>query len=116
MLLSGVVLLEPKQKLLVQAPQEYLSAIISQIQGRRGQMGDINQEEDVVTVNGKVPVADMFGFANDIRGATQGRAIWYTEYAGYERVPAELQKRLVPEIRERKGEPKEPPSPQTFMD
>ncbi|MEM4390029.1 MAG: elongation factor EF-2 [Candidatus Micrarchaeia archaeon] len=116
MLLSGVVLLEPKQKLLVQAPQEYLSAIISQIQGRRGELGEIQQEEEIVTVHGKVPVAEMFGFANDIRGATQGRAVWYTEYAGYEAVPKELQARLVTEIRERKGEPKEPPSPQTFMD
>ncbi|MBI5159093.1 elongation factor EF-2 [Candidatus Micrarchaeota archaeon] len=116
MLLAGVNLLEPKQKLLVQCPQNYMSQVISQIQGRRGQVGDIQQEGETVTVNAKVPVADMFGFANDIRSATQGRAIWYTEYAGYEKMPRELQNRLVPQIRERKGEQKEPPTAQFFME
>ncbi len=116
MLIAGVQLLEPKQKLLVQAPQDYMSAIISQIQGRRGQVGNIEQEGEVVTVTAKVPVAEMFGFANDIRGATQGRAIWYTEYAGYEPLNKDLQAKIVTQIRERKGEPKEPPRPEAFLE
>ena len=95
---------------------DYLSAIITQVQGRRGQMGDIVQEDEVVTVHAKVPVADMFGFSNDIRGATQGRAIWYTEYAGYENVPSSMQSKLVPDIRQRKGEPKDPPTAESFLD
>ena len=116
MLIAGVQMLEPKQKLLVQAPQDYMSAIISQIQGRRGQVTNIEQEGEGVTVTAKVPVADMFGFANSIRGATQGRAIWYTEYAGYEPLNKELQQKIVYQIRERKGEPKEPPRPEAFVD
>ncbi len=116
MLLAGVNLLEPKQKLLVQCPQGYMSQVINQIQGRRGQVGDIQQDGEIVTVNAKVPVADMFGFANDIRSATQGRAIWYTEYAGYEKMSKDLQNKLVPQIRQRKGESKEPPTAQFFMD
>lgn len=116
MLMAGTVLLEPKQKLLVQAPQDYMGPIIAQVQARRGQILNIQQEEDVVTITAKVPVADMFGFSNDIRGATQGRAIWYYEYAGYEKLPKDLQTKIVSQIRERKGEKPEPPSPQDFMD
>jgi elongation factor 2 len=116
MLMAGTVLLEPKQKLLIQAPQDYMGPIISQVQARRGQILNIQQEEDVVTLTSKVPVADMFGFSNDIRGATQGRAIWYYEYAGYEKLPKELQSKIVAQIRERKGEKPEPPTPQDFMD
>ncbi|QLJ52980.1 MAG: Translation elongation factor 2 [Candidatus Fermentimicrarchaeum limneticum] len=116
MLIAGTVLLEPKQKLLVQAPQEYLGSIISRIQARRGQVLDIKQEEEIVTLTAKVPVADMFGFSDDIRGATQGRALWYYEYAGFERLPKDLQDKIVGQIRERKGDKKEPPTPQDFMD
>lgn len=116
MLIAGTVLLEPKQKLLVQAPQEYIGPIISQIQARRGQVLDIQQEEEVVTLTAKVPVADMFGFSDDIRGATQGRALWYYEYAGFERLPKDLQDEIVGQIRERKGDKKEPPTPQDFME
>jgi elongation factor 2 len=116
MLLAGAVLLEPKQKIFVQAPQDYMGEMIKQVQGRRGQVLDIQQEGELVSIRAKTPVAEMFGFANDIRSATQGRAIWYHEYAGYERVSAELQGKIVPQIRERKGEKKEIPTPQFFMD
>jgi len=58
----------------------------------------------------------MFGFANDLRGATQGRAIWYQEYAGYHIMPKELVNKIVRQIRERKGEPPEPPSISFFME
>ncbi len=116
MLIAGTVLLEPKQKLLVQAPQEYMGPVISQVQARRGQILDIQQEEEIVTLTAKVPVSDMFGFSDDIRGATQGRALWYYEYAGFERLPKDLQDKVVGQIRERKGDKKEPPTPQDFMD
>ena len=116
MLLAGVTLLEPKQKLFVQVPQQYMSEVISQIQGRRGIVETIEQEEEAVSINSKVPVAEMFGFANDIRSASQGRAIWYQEYAGYEPLPKELQNRIVKDIRVRKGENPDPPDPRIFME
>jgi elongation factor 2 len=116
MLLAGVTLLEPKQNLFVQVPQEYMSVVITQIQGRRGIVDSIEQEEESVSIRSKIPVAEMFGFANDIRSASQGRAIWYQEYAGYEPLPKELQKKIVYDIRTRKGEPPDPPDPRIFMD
>ena len=63
-----------------------------------------------------MPVAEMFGFANDLRGVTQGRAIWYQEYAGYAAMPRELIAKVVRQIRERKGEKPEPPTPEFFME
>ena len=58
----------------------------------------------------------MFGFSNALRGVTQGRAIWYQEYYGYEKLPKELLNKIVVEVRKRKGDKPEPPTPQDFMD
>ncbi len=116
MLYAGTILLEPKQKLTILCPQDYLSDVIQQIQKRRGQDVEINQEEETTTITAIVPVAEMFGFSNDIRGATQGRAIWYHEYAGYHKLPRDLQDKIVSQIRERKGDSKEPPRPEDFLD
>jgi elongation factor 2 len=110
------LLLEPKQKLVVQAPSDYMSAIISQIQGRRGQIQDISQEGEIMTITAKVPVAEMFGFATEIRGASQGRAAWYYEYAGYEKMPQELMARTIQSIRKRKGEPETVPTARDYLD
>ncbi len=115
MMSAGVTLLEPKQKLFVQVPQEYMSTVINNVQGKRGQMLSIEQEGEVVDLNSKVPVAEMFGFANVLRGATQGRAVWYYEYFGYEKLPRDLQDKIVREIRKRKGEQEQPPDAAFFM-
>ena len=117
MLTAGVVLLEPKQKFTINIPQEYLSDVISFLNSKRGQIIDIQQEAEQATLIAKMPVAEVIkGFSNDMRGLTQGRAIWYPEYAGYERLPKELQDKVVREIRKRKGQDPEPPKPQQFMD
>jgi elongation factor 2 len=58
----------------------------------------------------------MFGFSNELRGVTQGRAIWYQEYAGYEFVPRDLVPKIVKQVRERKGEKPDPPTPEFFME
>ena len=55
---------ETKQKLVVNTPSEYMSGVISQVQGRRGQIVDMQQEGESVTLNAKVPVSEMFGFAS----------------------------------------------------
>ncbi len=116
MLQAKCVLLEPKQKLFVNAPSEYMSGIISTIQGRRGQILEIQQEGEAVSISSKVPVSAMFGFASDIRGASQGRAAWYYEYAGYEKLPEGLQSTTIASIRKRKGEPEVAPTFKDFMD
>jgi elongation factor 2 len=74
-----------------------------QIQSRRGQIVDMRQEGDMSILEANVPIAEMFGFAGDIRSATEGRALWSTEFIGFERLPGELQDQIIRQIRDRKG-------------
>ncbi len=97
------VLLEPKQKVFINVPQDLMGNATREMQQRRAVIEDIKQEEDIAVVVSKAPVSEMFGFASTIRSATAGRALWTTEHAGYERVPTELQGAIVASIRERKG-------------
>lgn len=115
-LMAGVQLLEPKQKVLINTLQDYAGDVINMTNGRRGQLIDMQQEGENASVTTMLPVAEMFGFSNDLRGVTQGRAIWYQEYAGYELVPKELLPKIVRQIRERKGDKPEPPTPQFFLE
>ncbi len=103
MLNAKAVLLEPKQKVFIQVPQDYMGAVTREIQSRRGQILNMTQEGDMIIIEAKCPVAEMFGFAGDIRSATEGRALWSTEFAGFEKLPEELQEQVIKKIRERKG-------------
>jgi elongation factor 2 len=117
MLTAGVLLMEPKQLFTINVPQEYMSDVITLLQGKRGQVQSIEQEREQMSIKAKLPVSEVIkGFSNSLRGITQGRAIWYYEFAGYERLPAELQNKIVREIRKRKGQPEEPPKPENFLE
>ncbi len=116
MLTAGVMLYEPKQNFTINIPQEYMSGVITFVQSKRGQVVSVTQENEQVSIVAKMPVAETLkGFSNDLRGLTQGRAIWYTEFAGYEKLPTELQNKVVREIRQRKGQNPEPPTPDQFL-
>ena len=108
MCVSGRVLLEPKQNTQINVPQDVMGAATREIQQRRGEIEDMAQEADMVTIKAKTPVAEMFGFSNDIRSVTGGRALWSTENSGFEKVPRELLDEVVRKIRERKGLKPEP--------
>jgi elongation factor 2 len=108
MCLGGRILMEPKQTVFVNVPQDQMGNATREVQQRRAVIEDMKQEEDMATVVAKTPVAEMFGFASAIRSATAGRALWTTEHAGYERVPRELQGEVVKGIRTRKGLKPEP--------
>lgn len=116
MLYAGVTLQEPKQKVTILCPQDYMGNVITMIQGRRGQLLDMQQEGEQSTIIVKLPVAEMFGFGNDLRSATQGRGIPYQEYAGYEPLPKDLLVKIVKQIRTRKGDKPDPPTPNDFLD
>ena len=97
------VLLEPVQKVFINTPQDYMGDAMRELSNRRGQILDMEQEGDMTLIKSKAPVSEMFGFAGAIRGATQGRCLWSVEFGGFERVPNELQPKIIKEIRERKG-------------
>lgn len=103
MCLAGRCLNEPMTHVFINVPPDFMGAIISLITQRRGTILEMGQEGVDATVSAKCPVADMFGFTSDIRGATQGRALWSTENAGFEPMLPDLQAKVVTEIRTRKG-------------
>ncbi|MBI5680255.1 MAG: elongation factor EF-2 [Methanobacterium sp.] len=114
-MMANPTLLEPKQKVFINTPQDYMGSATREVQNRRGQIVDMQQEGDMMTLESKVPVAEMFGFAGDIRSATEGRCLWSTENAGFERLPTELQKQIVRQIRDRKGLSPEPYGPDHYI-
>ncbi|MFA6214924.1 MAG: elongation factor EF-2, partial [Candidatus Micrarchaeia archaeon] len=116
MIYAGVTLQEPKQKVTILCPQNYMGNVITLIQGRRGQLINMEQEGEQSTIIVKLPVAEMFGFGNDLRSATQGRGIPYQEYAGYEPLPRDMLLKIVKQIRTRKGDKPDPPTPNDFLD
>lgn len=102
------ILLEPKQKVFINVPQDLLGNAVKEIQTRRAVIEDMGQEEEMANIQAKAPVAEMFGFATSIRSATTGRALWSTENSGFEKLPKELQPEVVRGIRVRKGLKPEP--------
>ena len=109
-------LLEPKQKILVQVPHEYSGAVLNLLNGKRANLLGMEQEGDLTKIQSIIPVSETFGLSNELRGVTQGRAIWYQEYYGYEPLGKDLTQKVVREIRKRKGLPEEVPKPEEFMD
>ncbi|MBW2964510.1 elongation factor EF-2 [Candidatus Woesearchaeota archaeon] len=103
MRLATPVLFEPVQTLRFEAPAEYMGEISKLISNKRGQLLDMTQEGEVVTVIGKLPVAEMFGLSNDLRSATGGRGNSSLIDQTFERMPGELQGKIIRQIRERKG-------------
>jgi len=100
---AEVRLLEPIQDVRIDVPNEYMGSASGEIQGRRGRVDDMYQEGDLMVVEGVAPVEEMIGFSSDIRSATEGRASWNTENAGFQVMADNLQRDQIMEIRERKG-------------
>ncbi|WP_348612552.1 elongation factor EF-2 [Halobaculum rarum] len=103
-LIDGEVrLLEPIQDVRIDVPSEHMGNASGEIQGRRGRVDDMYQEGDLMVIEGIAPVEEMIGFSSDIRSATEGRASWNTENAGFRVLVDNLQREKIMEIRERKG-------------
>ncbi|WP_424016629.1 elongation factor EF-2 [Halorientalis pallida] len=100
---AEIRLLEPIQEVRIDVPNDHMGAASGEIQGRRGRVDDMYQEGDLMVVEGVAPVEEMIGFSSDIRSATEGRASWNTENAGFQVMADNLQPDQIQEIRERKG-------------
>ena len=100
---AEIKLLEPIQEVRIDVPSEHMGPASGEIQGRRGRVDDMYQEGDLMVVEGIAPVDEMIGFSSDIRSATEGRASWNTENAGFRVMADNLQPEIIEEIRERKG-------------
>ncbi len=103
MLNAGPAIFEPVQMLHMEAPVAYMSSMSKLIQNRRGQLLDMQQEENHIVVKAKLPVGEMFGLTSDLRSATEGRGHFYVIDQLFEKLPMELQAKVAEQIRQRKG-------------
>ena len=113
MMRARTVLMEPMQRSHVSVPNDWLGQVTREITNRRGIIEDMPSEGEATTVIGTLPVAETFGFSNDIRAASQGRAVWNSENIGFEMLPPQLFNKVVGEIRTRKGLKPEP-NPESY--
>ncbi|MGE3720188.1 MAG: elongation factor G [Bauldia sp.] len=84
---GGAVLLEPIMKVEVVTPEDYLGSVIGDINSRRGQIAGTDSRGNAQVVNAMVPLANMFGYVNNLRSMSQGRASYTMQFDHYEQVP-----------------------------
>ena len=89
------VILEPIMKLEIITPEEYLGAVVSDLNSRRAQIESIKQKRNIRIINASVPLAEMFGYATDIRSLTSGRATYTMEPHHYQEVPKHIQEDIL---------------------
>jgi len=103
MMHSGPMMLEPLQILQLEAPADYLGDLSKLISNKRGQLLDVQQEGNTITVRAKMPVGEMFGWISALRSATGGRGVSSVVDQLFQRLPEELQQRIIKQLRDRKG-------------
>ncbi|MCC5876263.1 MAG: elongation factor G, partial [Candidatus Sumerlaeia bacterium] len=94
---AGPILLEPIFELEVSTPEEYLGDVIGNLNQRRGHIGEINERFGVKVVTARVPLAEMFGYATDLRNLSSGRANFSMQFSHYEPVPKAIEEKIVGE-------------------
>ena len=100
---ASACLFEPLQIHVIEIPDRFLGTMTKLIGGKRGQMLDVTQENSTAHVKSKIPVAEMLGWASDLRSATEGRGISSLLDQQFERVPSNMQDEVIRKIRQRKG-------------
>jgi len=96
-------LLEPLQIHLIEMPDNFLGAVTKLVGGKRGQMINVSQEGTLAQMDAKIPVAEMIGWSNDLRSATEGRGTSSLKDQLFEPVPRGMQDDIIRKIRNRKG-------------
>jgi elongation factor G len=87
---AGIKLLEPIMKVEVVTPDEYLGDVIGDLNSRRGQIQGTDTRGNAQAVEANVPLANMFGYVNELRSFTQGRAQYTMQFSHYDEVPANV--------------------------
>jgi len=93
------VLLEPIMAVEVVTPEDYMGAVIGDLNSRRGKVTGMEPRQGVQVVNAEVPLATMFGYATELRSATQGRATYTMQFGHYAPVPTALAEEIVAKVK-----------------
>ena len=91
------VLLEPVFAVEVVTPEEFMGDVIGDLNRRRGQINGMEQRGNAQVITAHVPLAEMFGYATDVRSNTQGRATYTMQFERYEEVPPNIAEKVVGE-------------------
>ena len=92
---AGVQLLEPMMKVEVVTPEDYMGDVIGDLNSRRGQVTGTEPRGNATVVNAMVPLANMFGYVNNLRSMSQGRAQFTMQFDHYAKVPHAVQEEVV---------------------
>ena len=94
---ANPILLEPIFKVEVTTPEEYMGDVIGDLNSRRGQVSGMTDRNNAKIINAQVPLAQMFGYATDLRSKTQGRASYSMEFEKYVQVPNNIAQQVIAE-------------------
>jgi elongation factor G len=95
---ANPVLLEPIFAVEVVTPEEFMGDVIGDLNRRRGHVSGMEQRGNAQVVSAHVPLAEMFGYATDVRSMTQGRATYTMQFDRYDEVPANVAEKVVGEL------------------
>ncbi|WBB38274.1 elongation factor G [Parvimonas micra] len=94
---AAPVLLEPMMKVEITTPDEYLGDVMGDVSSRRGRIQGMNPKNGVHVLDAYIPLAEMFGYATDLRSNTQGRATYSMQFDHYEKVPQAISEKVIGE-------------------
>jgi len=93
------ILLEPIMFVEVVTPEDYMGDVIGDLNSRRGQVQGMEQRGNAQVIRANVPLSEMFGYVNDLRSRTQGRATYTMQFDSYQQTPVSVQDEIVKRVR-----------------
>ncbi|MBC7334794.1 MAG: elongation factor G, partial [Clostridia bacterium] len=92
---ANPVLLEPVMRVEVTVPEEYMGDVLGDLSARRGHIEGMEKQANAQVIRARVPLAEMFGYATDLRSLTQGRGTYVMQFDHYAEVPAALAEEIM---------------------
>ena len=96
---ASPVLLAPVMKVEIEVPDDFMGNVIGDLNSRRGHIEGQETEQGIAKVTASVPLAEMFGYATDIRSKTQGRGIFSMEFSHYAEIPRTVAEAIIAKSR-----------------
>jgi elongation factor G len=87
---AGSILLEPVMEVEIVVPEDYMGEVMGDLNSRRGKVSSMGERAGARIINAVVPLAEMFGYATDLRSRTQGRATYSMHFSRYEKIPLNI--------------------------
>lgn len=91
------MILEPVMNVEVVTPEEYLGAVVNDLNSREGRIQSMDARHDGQVIHAEVSLSEMFGYSTALRSVTQGRASFSMEFAHYEAAPKAIQEKFAPQ-------------------